>query len=151
MCRTAADHLRGHARALLPEPPTIWTPRTIARGCLENIGRAAWLLDGAIDRRERVIRYVNETLFSLWQTQCAGFRLSSGRDPSERVEEIVAWAEARAVAVTRRRRRILSDAQSGSVKGGERGPRSCTTCSTNSATLRTENSRAPLTQRCRVS
>ncbi|HZJ27290.1 MAG TPA: hypothetical protein VFF40_09825 [Acidimicrobiia bacterium] len=101
MILTAADHLRGHARVLLPEPPTIWAPRTIARASLENTARAAWLLDPAITYRDRVIRYVNDSLYSLWEARRAGFSLTGGRDPAERVEEIVAWANLRAIPVSR--------------------------------------------------
>jgi hypothetical protein len=60
----AQDHLRG-LESLLVAESSVYAPMTVARALLESAARAWWLLDPAIEARERISRALTERLKSL--------------------------------------------------------------------------------------
>jgi hypothetical protein len=92
----AQDHLVGLA-CLLDAESSVYAPRTVARGLLEGAARAWWLLDPAIDARERVARTLTERLYSLLERAKAERTMSNGTGQAAqtRIDYLIDLAERR--------------------------------------------------------
>jgi hypothetical protein len=92
----AQDHLVGLA-CLLAAESSVYAPRTVARGLLEGAARAWWLLDPAIDARERVARTLTERLYSLLEQAKAerAATKGTGQAAQARIDYLIDLAERR--------------------------------------------------------
>lgn len=89
LCISASDHMLSLADALASPNTGAFVSFTIGRGILEAAGRAWYLMDPAVDLRERVRRYVNEKLWSINESRRFLDGLQSGTGKLDEVEEAI--------------------------------------------------------------
>jgi hypothetical protein len=89
LCISASDHMLSLADALASPSTGAFVSFTIGRGVLEAAGRAWYLMDPAVDLRERVRRYMNEKLWSINESRRFLEGLQSGTGKLDEVEDAI--------------------------------------------------------------
>jgi hypothetical protein len=87
------DYLAGMGHLFGPPPVTVFTQQVALRSAVEVSARASYLMDEAIDPRERAARYLNERIENL--TRNARMQRATGEDPADTLKRLdKVWKQA---------------------------------------------------------